>query len=88
MSALPSHEVVDRRDALIATAASVLAQHTPDEYGLCAGCMSAWSRWVPFTGCTQVQWARRVLETHGVADSDWSVADVLRNWFTTTSESA
>jgi hypothetical protein len=33
--------------------------------------MQTWSRWVPATGCTQVIWARSILETHGVADDIW-----------------
>lgn len=77
MSDPPSDAMVDQRDGLIHLAGSVLAEHVPDQFGRCAGCMDAWSRWVPYAGCTQVQWARRVIETHGVADADWNIPEIV-----------
>ncbi len=38
-----------------------------------SGCMELWGRWVPVTGCTQLAWARSIMETHGVADDLWAV---------------
>jgi hypothetical protein len=73
MSDLPSDVLVQKRETLIDAAVAVLAEHLPDEHGLCAGCMHAWGRWVPHAGCTQVQWARSAIETHGVAA--WDVSD-------------
>lgn len=80
MSDPPSDAIVDQRDTLIKAAEAVLAEHVPDRFGLCAGCMDAWSRWVPYPGCTQMQWARRVIETHGVADTDGYVPEGVPDW--------
>ena len=71
MSEQPTRGVVERRDVLIGSAMVVLSAHVPDEVGRCQGCLDLWSRWVPHAGCTQVRWARRVLETGGVDDADW-----------------
>lgn len=61
----PSDDTVRRRDAVMDAASLVLSFHVPDEAGLCAGCLAQWNRWVLHVTCTQMRWARMVLETHG-----------------------
>jgi hypothetical protein len=52
-------------DALIASASVVLDTHIPDEWELCVGCWNLWGRWMPYVGCPQVHWARRVAKAYG-----------------------
>lgn len=71
MLPFPSDEVVRSRQALMDQATVVLNTHLASNEGMCLGCMELWGRWVPATGCTQLVWARSVMETHGVADDLW-----------------
>ena len=71
MDPTPTAEEVERREALLQRAADVIAFHVPDQAGYCAGCHHGWARLVPHTGCTQVAWARRALETYGVPEHAW-----------------
>ncbi len=57
MDATPA---ADSPDRVIAFAAEVLRQHTPDRDGWCRGCLALWGRLVFFEQCTQVQWAEAV----------------------------
>jgi hypothetical protein len=73
MLPIPADDAVRNRLTSIDQAAAVLATHVPTEDGLCRGCLHGWGRWVPATGCTQLAWARSVIETHGVADDAWDL---------------
>jgi hypothetical protein len=73
MLPMPSEEVVLSRQTSMDQAIVVLNTHVPNGEGLCGGCLELWGRWVPATGCTQMAWARLVMETHGVADELWDV---------------
>ena len=73
MESLPTADVVRRRQTSMDRAAAVLNTHTSTPDGLCAGCLQIWNRWVPATGCTQLAWARLVIETHGVEAGAWGV---------------
>jgi hypothetical protein len=73
MLPFPSEEVVQGRQMSMDQATVVLNTHVPTNDGLCGGCMELWGRWVPITGCTQLAWARSIMETHGVADDLWFV---------------
>lgn len=53
---------------LVTAAIRLLAEHQSDEYGLCAGCMGWWGRYIPYNDCANARWAAQVIETHGVAD--------------------
>jgi hypothetical protein len=50
-------------DRVIAAAAEVLRQHTPDADGWCQGCLSVWGRLAPFP-CGQAKWAAAVRKTY------------------------
>jgi hypothetical protein len=52
----PDRDAIER---LLAAAAEALRQHTPDEFGRCAGCLSLWRRLVPFP-CETAKWAQAV----------------------------
>jgi hypothetical protein len=52
-------------------ASAILHHHRPTDDGRCDGCLQMWGRWVPATGCTQLAWARSIIETHGVEDHAW-----------------
>jgi hypothetical protein len=52
----------DRREIRLSSAMAVLDVHLPDPDGFCAGCHYQWQRLVPHSGCTQVAWARGVVD--------------------------
>jgi hypothetical protein len=78
MLPMPADDVVRTRLTSMDQATAILNTHVPAEDGLCAGCMQVWSRWVPATGCTQLIWARSVIETHGVGGDAWDVRTAAR----------
>jgi hypothetical protein len=78
MRSMPDDDVVRRRQTSMDQAATVLNTHVSTADGLCAGCLAVWGRWVPVTGCTQLIWARSVIETHGVPDEAWDVRTTSR----------
>jgi hypothetical protein len=71
MPPLPEHNLVRRRETSLEAATIILEIHVATDDGICDGCLQVWGRWVPSTGCTQLVWARSVLETHGVDDDAW-----------------
>jgi len=50
----------DPPERVIAYAAEVLRQHTPDRDGWCRGCLDLWGRLVFIDECTQARWAAAV----------------------------
>lgn len=76
---LPTDEIVRARLSSIGQATAILNTHVPTDAGVCGGCLEVWGRWVPATGCTQLAWARSVVETHGVGDDAWEVP-VIRSY--------
>lgn len=72
----------DVRGELMDRAAALLTEHRPDEFGLCAGCMAWWGRYIPYVECASAQWAVRVIETHGVPESAWLVPTHVPDWLT------
>ena len=47
---------------------AVLDAHLANPDGFCAGCDNQWQRLVPHSGCTQVTWARGVLDSRPLRD--------------------
>jgi hypothetical protein len=78
MLPMPDEDVVRTRQAMLDQATVVLNTHVPTDDGRCGGCLELWGRWVPATGCTQMAWARSIMETHGVADDLWDVSPQVR----------
>lgn len=72
----------DVRGELMDRAAQLLNEHRPDEFGLCAGCMAWWGRYIPYVECASAKWAVRVIETHGVPESAWLVPTHIPDWLT------
>jgi hypothetical protein len=72
MLPMPTDDVVRSRQRSMDQAGVVLNTHVSTDDGLCDGCLQMWSRWVPVTGCTQLAWARSILETHGVDEAAWT----------------
>jgi hypothetical protein len=71
MPPIPADDLVRRRETSLEAASIILETHVATDEGLCDGCLQVWGRWVPSTGCTQLRWARSVLETHGVDADAW-----------------
>jgi hypothetical protein len=47
---------------------TILDQHTENDLGMCAGCRALWHRLIPYP-CTQVVWARAVLDQRPNAET-------------------
>jgi hypothetical protein len=76
---MPTDDVVRDRLTLMDQATVVLNTHISTADGVCGGCMQIWGRWVPASGCTNLLWARSIMETHGVDDNAWDVPARLRS---------
>ena len=50
----------DGEAVLFHDAQTILARHTRDSVGMCAGCRTMWNRLAPYP-CTQAAWAQAVL---------------------------
>ena len=66
----PPRAEIQRREALMDRAVTVLSAHVPDPAGWCSGCLNGWDRAVPSDNCASRTWALRVAESAAASPYD------------------